>query len=145
MKCEVIKSFRARSKGEIVQHNPGEKIQIRADKVPPLLNAGVIRLLEPSEPPTRLEDILNMPLSQFKKAGLLCRVRCGHLNGEDIFIASGEKEAAIGRAEGLTVYLADELIELVKGKPSPDVMRQFQEAKKIFQGILIETRGKEKK
>ena len=90
-----------------------------------------------TEPPTTLEDVLNMPLSQFKKAGLLCRVPCDHLTGGDYYIASTEKEAAVGRAEGLVVYLADELIELVKGKPSPDVMRQIHEAKKIFQGTLI--------
>lgn len=90
-----------------------------------------------------LFKLLKMPLSHFKHGGYLVRVGCKHLNGEDIFIASSEKEAAVGRAEGLIVYLADELMELVKGKPSPDFMQQIHDAKQIFQGILIETREKE--
>ena len=93
-----------------------------------------------TEPPTLLEDILSMPLSQFKEAGLLCRVRCGNLGGEDVFIASSEKEAEVGKSEGLIVYTGDELIQLVKGKPSPDELRMLHDLKKIFGGMLTETR-----
>ena len=92
------------------------------------------------EPPTRIEDILSMPLSKFKKSGLLVRVRCGLLNDEDVFIASSEKEAQIGKSDGLVVYTGDELIQLVKGKPSPDVFRMLHELKKIFGGMLTDTR-----
>ena len=93
------------------------------------------------EPPTRLEDILSMPLSKFKKSGLLVRVRCGFLNGEeDVFIASSEKEAEVGKSEGLVVYTGDELIQLVKGKPSPDELRMLHDLKIIFGGMLTETR-----
>ena len=102
----------------------------------------LLKKVERVEPPETLEEILTMPLSQFKKAGLLVRVRCGHLNGEDIFIASSEKEAIVGRAEGLIVYLADELVALVKGKPNPDTMRQIHNVKKIVGGRLIETKDR---
>lgn len=94
----------------------------------------------PSVPTIKEDTLLKMPLSEFKKGGYLVRVRCRHLNNEEIYIASTEREAAIGRAEGLIVYLADELIELVKDKPNPDVMRTIHEAKKILQGTLLETR-----
>ena len=102
----------------------------------------LLQKIAPIEPQDtlRADIILSMPLSQFKKAGLLVRVKCRHLNSEEIYIASSEKEAAVGRAEGLMVYFADEFIELCKGKPSPDIMRQIHEAKKILGGILIETR-----
>lgn len=89
-----------------------------------------------------LKAILHMPLSEFKKCGLLVRVICGHLNGEDVYISSSEKEAAIGRAEGLITYTADELIELCKGKPDPDDLKVIHEAKKNLQGILIDTRDR---
>lgn len=87
-----------------------------------------------------LKTILHMPLSEFKKCGLLVRVRCGHLNGEDIYIASTEREAGIGRSEGLITYTGDELIELVKGKPSPDDLKVIHDCKKIFQGTLIDSK-----
>jgi len=61
-----------------------------------------------------------------------------------VYIASSEKEATVGRAEGLITYTADELIELCKGKPDPDVMRTIHEAKKIFQGTLIQTKDRGK-
>lgn len=106
-------------------------------RVNPLWQACIL-CKHPLESPT-LEEILSMPLSEFRKAGLLVRVRCGHLDGEEVYIASSEKEAEIGRSEGLVVYLADELIELVKGKPSPDELRQLHTIKKEFGGRLIET------
>ena len=52
-----------------------------------------------TDPPTRLEDVLLMPLSKFRKAGLLCRVPCDHLTGGDYYIASSGKQAAVGRGE----------------------------------------------
>lgn len=95
--------------------------------------------------PADVEDplkLLKMPLSQFKEGGYLIRVRCKHLGGEDVFIASTEREAQIGRAEGLTVYLADELLSLVKGKPDPETMRTIHNAKKVLGGTLIEANEK---
>ena len=94
------------------------------------------------EPLKTLEDVLLMPLSQFKKAGLLVRVPCDHLTGGDYYIASTERESKIGRAEGLVTYTADELVQLTKGKPSPDELRTLHELKKIFGGMLTETRGR---
>ncbi|HBO83448.1 MAG TPA: hypothetical protein DD641_00330 [Deltaproteobacteria bacterium] len=115
------------------------------DRVKPLLDElrehkeDIIRYLKED-----IQAILSMPLSQFKKSGLLCRVRCQHLGGEEVFIASTEKEAAVGISEGLIVYLADELVELVKRKPSPDVMLQIHQAKKILHGTLIQSKDREK-
>ncbi len=108
-------------------------------------NKALMILLGRSVPTPTLdsfEGILNMPLSEFKRAGLLVRVQCGHLNDEDVFIASTEQEAETGRAEGLITYTADELIELIKGKPSLDELRQIHTMKKEFGGRLIATKDK---
>lgn len=103
-----------------------------------LIKAGLVEpLIGASVPTQQFDEILQMPLSQFKRGSYLVRVRCRHLDNEIVYLASTEREAAIGRAEGLTVYLATELIELVKSQPTPDVMKQIHEAKKILLGTLI--------
>ena len=58
------------------------------------------RLLNPCDPDD-LFKLLKRPLSQFKNGGYLVRVRCSVLDGTEIFIASSEKEAEVGRSEGL--------------------------------------------
>ncbi len=85
-----------------------------------------------------LFKLLKMTLSDFKKAGLLVRIRCRHLNGEEVFIASSEKEAAIGRAEGLICYLADELHNLIKGKSTPEEVRAVHQVKTSLNGVLTD-------
>lgn len=90
--------------------------------------------------------ILKMPLSEFKKGGYLIRARCRHLNNEDVFIASTEKEAAIGRAEGLIVYLPDELHNLIRAKATPEDVRAVHQVKTSLNGVLTEvTERKEAK
>ena len=105
----------------------------------------LLQKVAPIEPQDtlRADIILSMSLTQFKKARLLVRVRCRHLDGEDVFIASTEKEAEVGMSEGLVTYKANELIELVRGQPATDVIRQIHEIKKILQGTLLETKDRE--
>lgn len=83
------------------------------------------------------EEILTMPLSEFKKGNYLIRVRCRHLNNEEVFIASTEREATIGRAEGLVVYLPDELINLIKAKATPEEVRAVHIVKSSLGGTLL--------
>lgn len=94
--------------------------------------------LEPNDP--ELIGILKMPLSQFKRGGYLIRVRCRHLGGEEVFIASSEREAAIGRAEGLTCYLPDELHNLIKAKATPEEVMAVHQVKQTFEAKLQEVR-----
>ncbi len=47
MIVEVLKAFKARCKGRVVQYNPGEKLQVKITVVSPLVNGGFVRLLEP--------------------------------------------------------------------------------------------------
>lgn len=46
MKAQVMKSFKARYKGQVVEHSPGEKLQVNIKVAQPLINGGFIRLLE---------------------------------------------------------------------------------------------------
>lgn len=104
-----------------------------------LIDAGLAEPINKLIDPDDIESmfkILQMPLSQFKKGAYLIRVRCRYLNNEEVFIASSEREAAIGRAEGLTVYLPDELIQLVRSKATPAEVRAVYLVKQSLGGVL---------
>jgi len=87
-----------------------------------------------------LKVILNMSPSEFKKAGLLIRIKSDYLGGEEIYLASTEKEAYIGRSEGLACYIPDEIPNL-RGL-SKERLRYINEIKKIFQGSQVLEKGK---
>ena len=117
MKVEVLKPFRARSKGEIVQHNPGEKIQIRVDKVPPLLNAGVIRLLEPLD---KAEEPIAAKIYS-------------HILQDTIWVAFDS--TFTGDADGILVYSIEE-IRMMRGADE-HTMRMLHACKKELGGVLV--------
>ena len=85
-----------------------------------------------------LAELLGMPLSDFAKASLLVRVRCQALDGEEIYFASTEREAEIGRAEGLQVYTAEELAELYRLQPDEAALKTIHEAKRALGAKIIE-------
>jgi len=72
MKAQVLRCFKARCKGQIVQHNPGEKLQVNVKVVQPLVNGGFVRLLESLDKAQKpiaakiyshiLQDIVWLPL-----------------------------------------------------------------------------------
>lgn len=97
----------------------------------------VTEMTEPSDPED-LFKILQMPLSEFKKGGYLVRVRCRVLNGQEIYLASSERELQTGKAEGLVCYTADELLNLIKGQPFPEEVRAVHQVKTSLNGVLTE-------
>lgn len=105
-----------------------------------LIDEGLAELITEKTEPSDVEalfTLLKMSLSQFKKGSYLIRLRCRHLNNEEVFIASTEKEAAIGKAEGLITYIADELLQLIKGKANPEELLAVHRVKKEVGGKLI--------
>ncbi len=139
-----------------------------------------------------LFKVLKMTLSDFKKAGLLIRIKSRFLGGTDtttdkpefeglnndikvdseqlnnfdekhrrefeslspdrqihgqyIYLASSEKEAATGKAEGLVTYTADELLNLIRGKATPEEVKAIHQVKTYLGGVITEvTERKEPK
>lgn len=129
---QLTKDLKCSACGAVV--NPNWKACIVCDH--PLND---YRLIDPDDVEAMFK-LLKMPLSQFKKGGYLIRVRCRHLGGEEVFIASSEKHAEIGRSEGLICYLPDELLHLIKGQATPEEVRAVHMVKKELGGTLIEAR-----
>lgn len=99
---------------------------------------------EPLKPDVEsINRILKMPVSDFKKAGLLVRVRCHNLEGEEIYLASAEREAAIGKAEGLVCYTAEELVQLIKGKPNREELKAIHMVKRKLTGVLVSAKERD--
>ncbi len=126
MKVEVLKPFKARSKGEIVQHNPGEKLQIRVDKIPPLLNAGVIRLLEPLDK---------------AKEPIAAKIHSKILN-EDVWVLT-HSEALAFVPDGEIYYLPEE-IRYLKGGDAEEI-KAVHRVKRALGGKLIAVNQREDK
>lgn len=82
-----------------------------------------------SAPAPHPSVVLNMSLRDFAQAGLLVRVKCRTLADEEVYFASSQKEAEIGRAEGLQVYTSDELAELFRLQPDQETLKTIHEAK----------------
>ncbi len=100
-----------------------------------------VRAVEFTAP--NLADIVRMTILDFSRAGLLLRVRCRAHGGEAVYFASTEKEAAIGRAEGLVTYSAAELAELFKLKPDAAALKTIHEAKRVLEGRIVRPRNDE--
>lgn len=47
MMCLVLRPFRLQRQGRVALHKPGEKVRVKISVVPPLVNGGFVRLLEP--------------------------------------------------------------------------------------------------
>lgn len=108
-----------------------------------LINAGLVEPLNLQLNHEDVEDIfklLRMPLSQFKDGNYLIRVKCKYLGGKEIFIASGERELAIGKSEGLITYLPDELIQLIRAKATPEEVKAVHKVKQTFNARLQDVR-----
>jgi len=74
------------------------------------------------------------PVIDFKTRNLAVRIRSEVL-GEDIWLASNEQVRDHLKAEGVAVYLADEILHL-KGL-SPEALRRIHEVKKVFEGSRV--------
>lgn len=90
----------------------------------------------------RILEALKMPISDFKKAHLLIRIRSRVLDAEEIFIASSDREAEIGRAEGLVCYTADEIAHIVASKSPLEDIKAIHAIKKELGGRLIAVQEK---
>lgn len=127
---QLTKDLKCSACGAVV--NPNWKACIVCDH--PLDNHKPLDLNDPES----LFKLLRMPLSEFKRGGYLVRVRCRHLGDQEVFIASSEKEAETGRAEGLVTFTADEMIQLIKSKATPEEVQALHKVKKTFQTELQE-------
>jgi len=118
MTVEVLKTFKAKCKGQVVQHNPGEKLQVIIKVVPSLVNGGFVRLLEPldkAEEPIAAKiysRILDDTVWVVTHPGAIC------------FVPDGE------------IYYLPAEIRNLRGA-SPDEIRQVHMIKKELRGVLV--------
>ena len=101
-------------------YQPGETFEASEDKARPYLEQGMLRSFEP-----RTDSV-----EDFKSHNLAIRIRSKVL-GEDIWLVSNEATREHLQAEGLPVYLADEISHL-KGL-SPEELRKINTVKKQFE------------
>lgn len=117
MICEVLKPFKAKCKGLVVQHNPGERLQVKIKVVPSLVSGGFVRLLEP------LDKI---------KSPIAAKIY-SHILQDTVWVAFDS--IFTGDDDGIVVYSIEE-IRMMRGADEHD-MRLIHACKKEMGGILM--------
>lgn len=126
MTIKVLKPFKAKCNGRVVQHNPGERLQVKIKVVSSLVSGGFIRLLEPMD--KAMEPIAAKIYSKIL---------------DDTVWVVTHQDAICFIPDGEIYYLPEE-IQCLKGASLEDI-QTIHRIKRALGGKLISVNEREEK